>query len=519
MQEYKAQKSANHTTNNYYTVINNQYNINYINFNYNSNESFIPLEEKENYNENGNIILMGKNEPCMHAYIDDTKCNFNDELITLYKTDKKNNDNNIIYYLSENLEEKEKNELELKCFCLRCNKYITNVIRLNRHYNLHNHNLYINFKDWSLLCLNCKCKYSLEYLNHQKKFRILFQFLREKKFRPPKKLQGLTEPEINYIKYKNFIHNFKNKNFKKILFMVGAGISTSAGIPDFRSETGLFKQLQKKYKLDKQEEFFTKKTFLKNPEYFYDFLKDFNLDKYTPTIAHMYMNFLIKKNNIVKYIFTQNIDGLEKKANIPNEKIIYAHGNFNKGHCAQCNNNIDINIIKNGIKNNKIIKCPKCNGPCKPKIVFYGEKLPKIFFEKMDEIKLKKDIDLIIIMGTSLNVVPFTDIPKLVNPNVYKVLFNLEKVGKYSYDKLTENSLFIQGTIDNNIIMFLKDVNLYNEFCEFISMEYNIFNIDEIINKKNNENFIEIENNEISLEIIEEIMIDIDKDFYLRKFK
>ena len=52
-------------------------------------------------------------------------------------------------------------------------------------------------------------------------------------------------------------------------------------------------------------------------------------------MTHKFINFLVKKN-IVKYIYTQNIDGLEIKAKIPNEKLIFAHGNFYTGNCPKC---------------------------------------------------------------------------------------------------------------------------------------------------------------------------------------
>ena len=92
--------------------------------------------------------------------------------------------------------------------------------------------------------------------------------------------------------------------------MVGAGISTTAGIPDFRSETGLFKQLQDKYGMKSPEEFFMKKIFLEKPELFYQ------LSPIKPTLTQKFINYLMLKN-IVKHAFTQNIDDLELKANIP----------------------------------------------------------------------------------------------------------------------------------------------------------------------------------------------------------
>lgn len=59
----------------------------------------------------------------------------------------------------------------------------------------------------------------------------------------------LKKEEVIEIKYNKFVKNFKEGKYRKIIFMLGAGISTSAGIPDFRSKTGLFHQLQEKYKL------------------------------------------------------------------------------------------------------------------------------------------------------------------------------------------------------------------------------------------------------------------------------
>jgi hypothetical protein len=98
MKKYKIKKGHMHSnfskiknsSQNHYTIINNQYNINYININCNTSEQFIPIEEKENYNvDNDNIILMEKNEPCMHAYIDEINYNFNTEIIYSYKAEKK----------------------------------------------------------------------------------------------------------------------------------------------------------------------------------------------------------------------------------------------------------------------------------------------------------------------------------------------------------------------------------------------------------------------------------------------
>ena len=191
------------------------------------------------------------------------------------------------------------------------------------------------------------------------------------------------------------------------------------------------------------------------------------------------MNFFVSKN-IVKYIFTQNIDGLEIKAKIPDEKLVFAHGNFYTGHCAKCDCTIDINKINEGVQKGEVYYCPKCQGPCKPNVVFYGENLPQRFFEKLEDCK---DVDLIIIMGTSLKVQPFASIPYLTRSKPYIILFNMEEVGQFKYNNLIDDSIFFEGKTDKSIIQFLKDIDLYNEFGEFIKKEYNE-QLENLINKE-----------------------------------
>ena len=375
--------------------------------------------------------------------------------------------------------------------CVSCGEKIKLYNKLKNHNATSGHNIYLNLNDLSVICMECKKKFNIVFIKDKLPLiqKIYIQTIIDQY---PIKPKFLTKEEIFEIKYESFIDNFKNGKYKKIIFMVGAGISTSAGIPDFRSSTGLFKQLQEKYNLSGPEEFFYKSTFLKKPIFFYEFTKLFDLSQTKPTIAHKFMNYMTKKDYI-KYVFTQNIDGLEIKAKIPEKKLIFAHGNFHSGHCAKCYKYIDIKKIKEGIEKGEVYYCPDCKGPCKPQIVFYGENLPKRFYDCLENIK---DVDLIIVMGTSLKVYPFASIPEYASPKTDIVVFNMEKVGVYQYYNLKNNDLFIEGKTDENILKFLKDVELYDDFEKFIKEEYGeelkeligkeikLMNVKELQNKK-----------------------------------
>ena len=68
---------------------------------------------------------------------------------------------------------------------------------------------------------------------------------------------------------------------------------------------------------------------------------------------------------------------------------------------------------------------------------------------------------------------PFASIPYLVNPKADIIVFNMEKVGEYPYDSLLSKSLFIEGKTDENVVKFLKDINMLDEFKDFMKKEYN----------------------------------------------
>ena len=274
--------------------------------------------------------------------------------------------------------------------------------------------------------------------------------------------RNLTTNEIYEIKYKKFIEEFKNNKFSKILFMIGGGIN-------FSEESILFRNKTDYYKVLNQNINFRLSHFIKEPLYYYKFMKNLNLDKLEPNIYYKFMNFFVHKD-IVKYIFTQNVDGLEIKAKIPEEKIVYVHGNALEGHCPLCKKSININKIKEGIKKEKVYYCPRCDTPCKPNIVFFEEELPKQFFKKIEECH---DIDLIIVIGSYLTVTPFSNIPEITNKNAFKLLFNDENFENSKYNNLGKSSLLIQGENKKNIMKFLGDTNLLFDFLDFLKREYN----------------------------------------------
>lgn len=217
----------------------------------------------------------------------------------------------------------------------------------------------------------------------------------------------------------------KSGKVRNIVVMTGAGISTSAGIPDFRSpDTGLYANLAR-LNLPYAEAVFDIGYFKENPEPFYTLAQELYPGKYRPTITHSFITLLHKKGLLLK-LFTQNIDCLEREAGVPGDKIVEAHGSFARQSCIECKSAYPDDEIKTHIAAKTIPRCHTCQGLVKPEIVFFGEALPSAFFENR---MLPGEADLCIVLGTSLTVQPFASLPQAARDGAPRILINKERVG------------------------------------------------------------------------------------------
>ncbi|KAK6603461.1 Sir2 family protein [Botrytis cinerea] len=165
----------------------------------------------------------------------------------------------------------------------------------------------------------------------------------------------------------DFIKSGKAKN---IVVMTGAGISTSAGIPDFRSpETGIYANLAE-LNLPYAEAVFDIDFFRENPAPFYVLAKELYPGQFYPTVSHAFVA-LIEKKGLLRMLFTQNIDCLERRAGVSSEKVIEAHGSFATQRCIDCKTEYPDDMMKKAIEDGDPATClvPQCGGLVKPDIV------------------------------------------------------------------------------------------------------------------------------------------------------
>lgn len=260
------------------------------------------------------------------------------------------------------------------------------------------------------------------------------------------------------LSYETLVGKLKNKEYKKIVVMTGAGISVSAGIPDFRSpKTGLYANLAK-YNLPYPEAIFTIDFFKEQPEAFYTLAMEFlDLTKFKPTPTHYFFKLLQDKGLLFQYL-TQNIDNLEEKAGFDMSKVTQAHGANRGAHCAVCKKEQNREQMLQCLSEGKVYYCSdnSCKGPVKPHITFFGETLPHDFFNIL---QVLPQADLLIVVGTALAVAPFNKIVELIPDNVDKVLINLENT-YIDFDNQDEypKRLFLKGKCDEVLQKLANDL-------------------------------------------------------------
>jgi len=183
---------------------------------------------------------------------------------------------------------------------------------------------------------------------------------------------------------------------RRIVFFGGAGVSTASGIPDFRSEDGLYSE---RIGGVSPETILSAAYFMLHTEEFYDFYRSHMIyPDARPNAVHRYL-YELEKQDKLRGIVTQNIDGLHKEAG--NKRVYELHGSIRENYCVDCEAEYPLEKI---LQSNGVPRCDRCGGIIKPWVVLYGE-IP----DKYTMIGACREIsgaDTLIVAGTSLSVEP-----------------------------------------------------------------------------------------------------------------
>ncbi|KAL8418232.1 hypothetical protein RB594_001735 [Gaeumannomyces avenae] len=277
------------------------------------------------------------------------------------------------------------------------------------------------------------------------------------------------------------------KRSKNIVVLTGAGISTSLGIPDFRSkDIGLYSMLGD-LGLDDPQQVFELSLFHEDPSIFYSVARKVlpNHNRCSPT--HAFIALLQQKGKLLTN-YTQNIDNIEEVAGIDPERLVQCHGSWSTATCTRCGHRVPGKTLFPTVEAGGIPRCLKCapkgrpaskvrrkrrsdddddgsygrrtsgrrgvrdrdsvsdsdpdangggggggGGVMKPDITFFGEQLPRRFGERL--FGHDRDlVDLVIVIGTSLKVKPVSELVPVLPAHVPQIYISRDAVSHAHFD-------------------------------------------------------------------------------------
>lgn len=201
---------------------------------------------------------------------------------------------------------------------------------------------------------------------------------------------------------------------RDIVFLTGAGMSTESGIPDFRSDKGL-------YASGVTEEVFDIDVFKARPEVFYGFVRAYwgAFHAAKPHAGHRAITALSRRPFTRVSVITQNIDTLHQDAGNP--VVLPVHGSFADSICQECGAVVPTENLWPQVEAGRVPR-HGCGGIFKPDIVFYGEMLPQAVFRAARNRMYAAD--LLVVCGTSLVVNPAAGLPRERRESCRTVVIN-----------------------------------------------------------------------------------------------
>ena len=224
---------------------------------------------------------------------------------------------------------------------------------------------------------------------------------------------------------------------KKIAVLTGAGISTSAGIPDFRGPDGVWT------KHPEQQSVYDIEAFLHDRdarEYSWRWQKESPVWNARPGIAHQAL-VRLEEAGMLTLLATQNFDALHEKAGNTSDVIVNLHGTIGTSHCMQCHARYATADIMARLDEQPDPHCRRrlpyrgdmpCGGLIKTDVVYFGETLPDGAMET--SIERVREADEFWVIGSTLEVFPAASLaPVAADAGVPITIMNM---GRTQYDRL-----------------------------------------------------------------------------------
>jgi len=227
-----------------------------------------------------------------------------------------------------------------------------------------------------------------------------------------------------------------------ILVFTGAGISVESGIPDFRGPEGLWSRVDPslfeigRYLSDADARREVWRIHLSG---------DLNINDLEPNAAHRAVVELWKTGRTVGCI-TQNIDGLHRKAGLPEAEIAELHGNLTHVRCISCARRwSSAEVLERITRGDDDPRCPDCGGILKSTTVLFGELLPAAAVARAQQMSEKADAVLAI--GSTLSVYPAVDF--VLDPVVRGAPLVIANLGPTEHDDLA--SVRVEGPAGSTV--------------------------------------------------------------------
>jgi NAD-dependent deacetylase len=189
-----------------------------------------------------------------------------------------------------------------------------------------------------------------------------------------------------------------------VVALTGAGISVPSGIPDFRTPgKGLWTKVDpmKVAHID---------AFRRDPKSFWEYYRPRfqTLSDKRPNPAHQALAEL-ERRDLLDGVITQNIDRLHRAAG--SRRVVEVHGSIETSSCTFCGATFRLEEVPSLFGEDGVAECAACCGLVKPDVVLFGELLPEAAMTEAQE--LAEAADLMLCVGTSLEVYPVAGLPEL----------------------------------------------------------------------------------------------------------